>query len=251
MPAIDLTRVSLLPAVYHPETGALDHPDNIVVEDAPVRRLKDMPGFFPESPMSPESTLYHMYNGVYRDDHRAVFDEHRIRYEYTMLLPLTVGGECNKAHGHVHVHRGGLPKGMPEAYEVLYGTGAFLLFTLNAQGEASVIVLNTKPGDRFIIPPQYYHLSVNTGTEPFIFGDLISMDTKGDYRELKERCGAPLLAFPAEAGVRWVSNPRYGALRDVSVVTVADLKWEPHLPEGPLYGSFLAAPEVFHFLHGA
>jgi oxalate decarboxylase/phosphoglucose isomerase-like protein (cupin superfamily) len=251
MTPIDLTEISLVPAIYDPETGRLACPENVVVEESPVRHLGDMPGFFPPADLDPTLPLYHMFNGVARAEHQELFRKHRIRYEYTMLLPLTIGGECCKAHGHIHIHKSGLPLGIPEAYEVLHGTGAFLLFTLSPEGRPSVIILQTKPGDRFVIPPEYYHLSVNTGDQPFIFGDLIAMDAAGDYGPLKQTKGAPLLAFRSEAGIRWVTNRNYAPLADVHFLTVAELPWGPRLPEAPLYGAFLADPDRFRFLQGA
>ena len=250
MTLLDLTCTSLVPAAYDPETGRLDHSESVVVEEAGVRRLADMPGFFPENALPGDLELYQMYNGVYRKEHQALFARHRLKYEYTMISALTIGGECNKTHGHIHVHRDGLARGMGEVYEVLHGEGVFLMFTLDPDERASVIVLHTRPGDRFMIPPRYYHLTVNTGTEPFIFGDLISMDTRGDYGLLKERNGAPIKAFREGPGICWKTNPAYGPLRDVRFVTTADLDWEPRLPDAPLYAAFLADPERFHFLHG-
>lgn len=250
MKPIDLTDLSLVPAVYDPETGRLEHGGSVIVEESPVRRLRDMAGFFPESGLAPEQPLYHMFNGVCRAEHQELFRAERMRYEYTMLLPLTIGGEFCKAHGHIHIHKGGLPLGMPEAYEVLSGTGAFLLFTLTPAGNPSVIVLDARPGDRFVIPPRFYHLSINTGDEPFIFGDLISTETAGDYGPLKATRGSPLLAFRDVAGVRWEVNGNYPPLANVLFRKAADLPWGPRLPEAPLYGAFLAAPERFRFLQG-
>jgi len=113
-----------------------------------------------------------------------------------------------------------------------------------------VIIVNVKPGDRFIVPKEYYHLTINTGSEPFIFSDIISNVSGGDYSLLKERKGAPVLMFKdSKGGIRLDWNHNYLPIEKITICDADSIPWDqPFTIDGPLYEDFLSSPDKYRIL---
>jgi oxalate decarboxylase/phosphoglucose isomerase-like protein (cupin superfamily) len=253
MSRIDLYRSSMVPVEYDTLTGELIPKEDVIIEERPVRMLSDMWRLFKLGNEGLENrSLYFMYNGVCLPEHKKVFDKYNMKFEYTMLLPDTIQGEYYKAHGHIHYSKSNPEKGLMETFEVLHGKGYFLLFDI-ASEKTKVILVDTKVGDRFTIPKEYYHLTINTGDEPFIFSDIICKDNAGNYNLLKERQGAPLFVFKDNAGgIRYEWNINYSPVSEILLCNSDTLPWKNMLPNnGPLYTSFLSEPHKFDFLSTA
>ncbi len=224
--------------------------EDIVVEDTLVRRLKDMKSLFKDPCGFPDDLpLYYMYNGIYRPQDKDLFARAGIKYEYTLLLPLCLNGEFVKAHGHVHGISPITKTNYLELYEVLGGSGYFQLFKIE-DDVCEVILVKVETGDFVVIPPGYYHLSINTGDLPFNFGDLIVLDPCSDYGLLKEYDGAPLFCMQDERGaIYFETNKNY---RDktlkIQTVTADTVPWNIPLTKEPLYSHFVADPDYFTML---
>lgn len=246
---IDLYKDSMLPAKFDAVRGKLFLEDDVNVNEEGVRMFSDMSDLFFDNRGQADIPLYYMYNGIYFTHHKELFEEHRLKYEYTMLLPGTVEDEYIKAHGHIHSAISDPKKGVMEAFEILYGEGCFLLFK-EVEQSYEVIIVNVKQEDKFTIPKEYYHLTINTGKVPFIFGDIISTDNKGDYSFLKEKQGAPVFVMQDKCGgVKYKMNPRYSRIMDILICDVNTKPWKETLPnQGPLYAAFILEPEKFEFL---
>lgn len=246
----DFGRASTIPSIFNDETRELQLPPDTVVEEIAVRRMKDMRELFRDSSdFEDEYPLYYMYNGIYRKAHKAIFKEQHIRYEYTILMPQSIHGEMMKAHGHIHgIHPIKKTRHM-EAYEILQGTGFFELFTYKEQS-IQVIMLKVKKGDYLIIPSDYYHLSINTGKDPFIFGDLIIEDANSEYGHLKEKKGAPVYVMEGAQGMPVFNiNEHYqGYEIGITQLNAEDVPWDNPVDPIPLYAHFVANPEAFHYL---
>ena len=254
MSTIDLYKKSMLPIDYDVNTGKLIPREDITIDESGVRMLSDMNDLFKNLKKGfTDRPLYYMYNGVCLKEHAELFKKHKLRYEYTMILPDTIKGEYIKTHGHIHYAKADHEKGMMESFEVLYGHGYFLLFTLEEDG-CNVVIVYAKVGDKFIIPKEYYHLTINSGTEPFIFGDIISLGTAGNYSLLKEKHGAPIYVFKDKCGAprfEWNDN-NYPPIKEMLYCTAETLPWEISLPnDGPLYTSFISQPHNYDFLNEA
>ena len=224
--------------------------DDTIVEETLVRRLKDMDQLFLDSKgYDSELPLYYMYNGLYHPQDKELFVNAGIKYEYTLLLPTLINGECIKAHGHIHGISPLTKTNFLEAYEVLQGEGYFELFKIN-EDFCDVVLVKVKTGDFVMIPPEYYHLSINTGDTPFNFGDLIIWDGQSDYSLLKLYEGAPFYCLKDQEGnISFELNETYKDKKiRFSHVEADTVPWK--LPQGklPLYSSFVEDPKYFDFL---
>ena len=224
--------------------------DDTIIDETLVRKLKDMKNLFHDpSGFSDETELYYMYNGIYRKQHASFFKDQHIKYEYTVLMPTIINGECLKAHGHIHGFNPIRHIRHIEAYEILLGEGYFELFTY-VENELQVIMIKVKQGDFLIIPPDYFHLSINTGNIPFIFGDLIKEDATSDYGPLKAKNGAPFFVMKNnENNISFLFNESYAEYSlSISHLNADTLPWINPLAKIPLYAHFITNPERFSFL---
>ncbi len=246
---IDFSKRSSIPSVFDTETHQLYVPSDITIEEVAVRRLKDMRSLFLDAQgYEDDLPLYYMYNGIYREKHRDFFKGQNIKYEYTVLLDTLINQEHIKAHGHIHGYNEVKKARHIEAYEILHGEGYFELFKFEGN-VVKVVMIHTKPGDFFIVPSDYYHLSINTGTEPYIFGDLIIEGAGNDYGYLKEMQGAPLFALYDGQRTVFRENATYkDYVIEILHTDVDSLPWENPVDPIPLYAHFITHPEKFEFL---
>ena len=224
--------------------------EDITVEESLARSMKEMRSLFINGEgYADEQELYYMYNGIYRPEHRDLFKQAGIKYEYTILLPDTINGEYIKAHGHIHGLSPLTKTNYLEVYEVLGGSGYFELFKISGE-RCEVILVRVKEGDFVVIPPGYYHLSINTGDLPFNFGDLIVVDPKSDYGLLKTYQGAPLFCLQDEdGGVIFTPNMNYQDKKlDIKMVDADSVPWDIPLAKVPLYAHFVSNPAYFSML---
>ncbi|MBC8587853.1 glucose-6-phosphate isomerase family protein [Paratissierella segnis] len=241
---------SILKVKYNDKVNKLVCDRDLIIEEEAVRMLSDMNTLFRDlNPDFEDEPLYYMINGVCYPEHKELFDNYRLKYEYTVLLPKLIGGEFLKAHGHIHYAKTDPDKSIMEFMEVIHGKGVFLLFLPSNKG-FEVIIVNVKPGDRFIVPKEYYHLTINTGSEPFIFSDIISNVSGGDYSLLKERKGAPVLMFKdSKGGIRLDWNHNYLPIEKITICDADSIPWDqPFTIDGPLYEDFLSSPDKYRIL---
>jgi len=208
-------------------TRKLTVSDDTVIDESLVRKMKDMRNLFRDATgFDDETELYYMYNGIYRQQHKAFFKDQHIKYEYTVLMPMLFNGECMKAHGHIHGFNPIRQARHIEAYEILLGEGYFELFTY-VENELQVLMIQVKQGDYLIIE----------GAE-------------SDYGPLKTKNGAPLYVLKDTSGnVSFQFNENYlGHPLNISHLTVETLPWANPLAKIPLYAHFITNPEKFAFL---
>lgn len=241
---------SSIDSYFDDSTNTLTVSDDTIIDESLVRKMKDMRNLFHDpTGFDDETELYYMYNGIYRKQHESFFKSHKIKYEFTVLLPSIINGECLKAHGHIHGFNPIRQARHIEAYEILLGEGYFELFTY-VGNELQVVMIQVKQGDFLIIPPDYFHLSVNTGDIPFIFGDLIKENADNDYGPLKEKNGAPLFVMKdSNNSLSFLLNDNYADYSlSIQHLTVDTLPWDNPLAKIPLYAHFITNPERFSFL---
>jgi oxalate decarboxylase/phosphoglucose isomerase-like protein (cupin superfamily) len=248
---IDFSEQCGFPATYDEITHQITHAPGFTTEEIFSRSMQAMaPLYLTTAPYSLDDPLYYMYNGIVHEDHAALFKHHQLKYELTVLPPLKVGKEYNKAHGHIHQYHPIRKTRHVEAYEILHGHGVFQLFRYVDQ-QLQVIIFNVKTGDRFHLPCDYFHLSINTSQEPLIFGDLIADSSTNDYQPLIVTKGAPMYLLANHHNYDLQLNPNY--VYEQLITTVCDinsLPWDSMVPNVPLYPQFLTRPSIFNFLKG-
>lgn len=246
----DFTKAAALPSVFDDEERTLTLCEDAVIDETLVRRLKDMRELFKNSEgYDDEFPLYYMYNGIYRKMHENIFKSNHIKYEYTVLPAQSINGEMMKAHGHIHGIHPIKKTRHVEAYEILQGEGFFELFAYEGK-KLNVIMLKVKTGDYLIIPSGYYHLSINTGKIPFIFGDLITDDAGSEYGHLKEMKGAPILVMEnvAKEPELCINENYHEYDIHIQQLNAEEVGWDNPIDPIPLYAHFISDPDAFQFL---
>lgn len=214
-----------------------------------VRRLEDLADvWLVEGAAAGRAVAYRMYRGLCREEDRGLFERYGVRHDVTVIRPGTVAGEYVKTYG--HHHPAPFPGGpsYPEVYEVLAGRGLFLLQRANRMGElADVCLVEGRPGQKIVIPPDYGHVTINCGTDWLVVANLVASGWDSTYVLYRARRGAAYYVLHGEMGPVFLPNPRYG-------VVPALRHAEPGLgrfgirEDATLYDAFLLDPGAFDFL---
>lgn len=191
--------------------------------------------------------LYFMYRDLARSESdRAWLRQQHVRYDITVIPPGTLCGEYVKTKGHYHtVNPAGVP--YPEIYEVLSGTGHYLLQTEDA---GDVVMIEGTAGDKILIPPGYGHVTINPVKADLMMANLVSAEFSSNYGPYAEKRGA---AYYEMEGGALVKNPCYPdapPVRYCNPVEVPDLGIEKGVGLYDLIGrprsvAFLNHPEQF------
>lgn len=169
--------------------------------------------------------LYFMYRNLARTaEDREWLASHRIRFDYTVIPPMTVCGEFAKTKGHYHPEAPD-GTGYPELYQVLCGRAEYLLQTRAA---SDVIVLRAGPGDAVLVPPGYGHVTINPADTELCMVNLVSEAFASEYAEYEKHRGAAY--YHCTDG--WMKNSLYPGAGEL---TIRDA---PEFPEaGIVHGS--------------
>lgn len=198
------------------------------------------------SKTSEVDNLYFMYRYFEEEGEEAIFDKNQLEYDVTVLNSGKVGEEFIKTAGHYHRNVEGLNLTYPEVYEVVEGKIEYLLQTKpNENGEVKVIWVIAEKGDKVIVPPNYGHVSLNSGTEVAVESNLQEKDlpATADYQSFKDYVGGAL--FRSESGLTENNNYKITSLR--IVIPKEKPEWAL-TSEVPLYTAFINNPEKFDFL---
>lgn len=218
----------------------------VVAEEDLVRRLADMRAVVADSVGRHGRRIeYRMLNGVQRSEDAQLADL-PLRYELTAMHGRPVGWEAAKTLGHVHVCPPGVPVGYPEVVEVLHGVAGFLIQDLadgpdGAQSRRAWLV-RAEPGDWVVLPPDLAHVTIDLGTGPLVFSDVIDRRARGIYAGVAAARGFGWYVA-ADGGLR--PNPRYARPPRLEEVTAAD--WSGPAP-APLYRYFRDDPSRLEWL---
>lgn len=128
-----------------------------------------------ECTLSQDAITYKMYRGIWQ--------KQSIRYDITILPPLTLAGEFNKTFGHYHPKsKHGAP--FPEVYEVLSGEAHFLLQTMHPDEPSHIeraLLVHAKKGEIAIMQPYFGHLTINIGKTPLALANLVFANFSSEY----------------------------------------------------------------------
>ncbi len=208
--------------------------------------------------------LYYMYRGLgSTEEDKKKMASARLRYDITVIPPLTLGKEFNKTAGHYHSD---FVKGIsyPEIYEVLSGEAYYLMQSIikdNSVNDAYFV--RAVAGDKVIIPPNYGHFTINAGSENLVMANWVSLDCVSDYSKVKEKNGACYYAVlptpnPSQEGnkINWLRNKNYQnipKLRELKPTNFSELRLEKekemyYLVNDPEKLDFLTHPKDYEKL---
>ena len=200
---IELQATTGIPAGVDPATAELELADDFVAEEVAVRTLQPARDVYRDPPEH-APPLYHMLNGI--TPRARPEPGSALRLELTALRSGAVGPEWVKTIGHVHdTAPDGL--GYPEAYEVVAGTATFLLFRPDDADRVLCVLVDGGTGERFVIPPGWHHLAINSGEHAMVFADVVARAVVPDYSLVRARRGGPFYLGPT--GLE--RNPRFGS----------------------------------------
>jgi glucose-6-phosphate isomerase len=118
-----------------------------------------------------------------------------------------------KTKGHYHPENPA-GTGYPELYEVVEGTGQFLLQSRRLD---DVVLVLADTGARVIIPPGYGHISINPSPDStLVMANLVSTAFESEYGEYETLHGA---AYYCMSDGRIIKNPHYPAVPPVRKCT--------------------------------
>jgi glucose-6-phosphate isomerase len=248
---LDLEKLSGLPIALD-DNGLLVFGPGVVVEDHGERLLDALTPVVlePEYARGSREVAYYMDNGVFRQSDAGRLTGVPMRYELTLIPPRRIGRELVKTHGHRHCPEPKSGLDWPEVCEVLVGTAHFLLQTLDLSGPRApaAYLIEAKVGQKLLLPPGFDHCTINPGSEPLLFSDVIARGVSADYDRFVATRGAVYLEvvdreggeLPSEGDLRrLIPNPVY---RGVPPLVTVELRDYPELEltsDLPLYTAFI------------
>jgi glucose-6-phosphate isomerase len=249
---IDLEKVSGLPLIVKQDYN-LKFGEGIPEVKPSVRMIEDMYTVLMEPESLPDrKDMYLMYRKVSRADDVAFMDRHKVRYDITVIPPSMIGQEFNKTTGHYHALKSGTHFAYPEIYQVLYGTGLFLIQKMDAQFKQliSVYALEAKVGDKIIYPPNYGHCIVNTSKDVLVVANWVADHFESDYKDIALKHGmAYYVIADEEKQYSLIPNSNY---QDHPVVRVLDPKnfqsFDIMRSTKPMYLAGIENPKSLEFL---
>lgn len=193
----------------------------------------------PKPELPKETVLYRMYRSFARPAEAKLFRSRSLRHDITVMASLNLGSEPNKTLGHYHpMASGGLS--YPEIYHILNGSATYLLQKEEKGEVVDFVKVEAKKGDALIIPPNFGHVTVNTGKEPLVMANLVS-DRFSSLYEGYEKMGGAAYYLLGDGSL--VANPSYGKLPKPRAA-------RPNfMVSKDLYDDFLSCPRCFVFLN--
>lgn len=187
--------------------------------------------------------LYFMYRAPGVERHKELFSKHKMRYDVTIIAGATLGREFNKTFGHYHaIAEQGLS--YPELYEVISGDAILLMQKDLGEKGMDVRMAAASTGDRIVVPPNYGHITINTGKEQLIMSNLMSSVSESDYKPMELMRGGAVYALKDGS---YVINRNYKRL---SVVDLDEVEQPEFMGDAPsIYDAFIENPDSFAFLN--
>jgi glucose-6-phosphate isomerase len=234
------------------DNGLLSFVEGISYPQPDVRRLQDIGHvLYQAAPMDNSTPLYYMYRNVFRFQDEDSFLTHNIRYDITVLVPGTIGREYIKTVGHFHPLRPQKCDTYPEYYEVLSGEAIYILQKNSRSGEVEeIMAVEAQKGDKVFIPPNYGHITINSGDTPLVMCNLIERNFSSLYDPFKEKRGAAYYYIQGESRKgEFVRNGNYNNSVGLKLVAAPNLS-QPveEVKSKSLYEAFVTSPAAFSIL---
>lgn len=251
---IDLHRQSGLPLLWDPEARQIVFENGTAGHSAPppeIRLRQDMSAVLYDSQAAGIDELYYMYREVALSGDRSLIRQKGLRYDITVLVPGTLGGEYVKTAGHYHPEKPDTGLTYPEVYEVLHGRAHYLLQRLQPENPGqldSVILIAAKPGDKVLIPPHFGHITINPGDDYLIMSNWVARDFSSLYGPIREAGGGAYFELSTDEGPEFLANPNYPELPPLQRCPVTPVPRLNLITGFPLYRLFQEDQGSFDFL---
>lgn len=239
-----------LPIVLDEATSLLTFEDGLVCEESAAKSTAKLASVLAYPQAGTDETAFDFYKNVHFSKDEALFVEHRLRFDITVVHPGTVGGERKKTTGHIHARMPEKTTPHAELYEVLAGTALYLLQPDNGPGKPTeVIVVTLQAGEKIIVPANCAHCTVNAGEGTLVFDNLVLDSGANDYGVVQEHKGMAAFVVERDGMLRLIANPHYDAkttvyLRGAVVPSELFGTADPL----PTYRSFLRSPDTYRYL---
>lgn len=135
--------------------------------------------------------LYYIYRDIGYQTDRERFKKESLRYDLTVVLPNPIGKEFNKTKGHYHPPVPENEISYPEVYEVIYGQAFYLIQRQGKSADQIVenYLIEVKPGEKIIIPPDFGHITINPGPDPLVMSNWAERDFSSNYEPIEKLKG--------------------------------------------------------------
>jgi glucose-6-phosphate isomerase len=214
MATIKLPNRSLDIELLMPE-NRLRFSSSVIIGKKAGKSLNQMRSLMYNADQADDEPLYEFYVGVFNGENSGIFDHGGLRHDIILVSPGHIGGEFKKTSGHIHKQPSNYKTGYPEIYEVLYGTALFMVQkTVNGTVRCAAAI-ETRAGEKILIPPGYEHATVNIGSGPLVFCDLISNNCENEYQAIQDHGGMGYFVINRNGLPEFVKNPRYGKLPEI------------------------------------
>ncbi|MBT3407412.1 glucose-6-phosphate isomerase, partial [Candidatus Woesearchaeota archaeon] len=147
--------------------------------------------------------------------------KHNLRYDVTIIPPGSLGEEFVKTKGHYHPNVKGTFVSYPEMYQVLEGQGVFIIQKTLLNSVIDVIMLKASKGDIILIPPNYGHVTINSGKTRLKIANWVSNSFESIYSDYEEKGGAAYYYFTNN---EFVKNKKYSALPNIREKITPDFR---------------------------
>jgi glucose-6-phosphate isomerase len=213
-----------------------------------VRRLDQMDATLYDREFAmganPRLELYYMYKGVAKKSDRLTFEASELRFDITIMSEHWLGKEFNKTLGQVHeAGPGGFS--CPELYEVISGQAHYLMQQMHHGDPSRVVLVEAREGERVLIPPGWWHFTINPSSEPLVMSNLVWRGVVADYGPIRRRRGAAYFELHDGSLVR---NTSYEKVPELSRVRASREPAEMTTGNRSLYSSFVGSPETYRYL---
>lgn len=217
-----------------------------------IRRLNDMKEVVFDKKWlgtahNPE--LYYMYRdlALSKKDEISI-KQHSLRYDITVIPPLSLGREYVKTAGHYHppVPSGDLT--YPEIYEVLEGEAHYLLQKPKVDSGnkvVDVIVVEAEQGDKVIIPPDYGHITINPSRKTLRMANWVSRNFSSIYEPYRKMGGGAY--FELTTG-EFIRNSNYEEVPEIRFLNPANFSEFGLRKNSEMYG-LIRNPGMLEFLN--
>lgn len=225
-----------------PVTGTLLFDSNAVMRKKAGKNAEDMRELLYDRTGTGKEPLYEFFVGVAGKNDAAAIDATGLRYDVIVVFPGNVSGEFKKTSGHEHYGP------YPEIYEVLHGTALFLVQKENAGRIEYFAAVEAGAGEKILVPPGYAHATVNIGSTPLVFSDLVADHCKNRYEGIQENHGMGYYVLDDDGTPAFERNANYREAPPVKRVQPQS-RPELGLAFGDLvYDVLVKTPSVYAYL---
>jgi glucose-6-phosphate isomerase len=167
-----------------------------------------------------------------------------------------MGSERKKTTGHFHTLLPGSKFSHAELYEVLSGTALYILQPIDDMSNTNegmqvnkIILVKLEAGEKIVVPPNCSHCTVNYGSGPLVFSNLVLDAGTNDYGGIALHRGMGVYVLETDGQKRIVPNPSY----DLSKTEIYEASVSPDAQLGttlekPVYTSFISDPDNYKYL---